>query len=63
MAFVPMVFRLQPGYTEVNLKGFWEIGGTGLFAMYKSDYEVFDGYRHMDDYKEWGGEDWKLLDR
>ena len=63
MAFTPMFFRLNKGYTEINYNGFWETLTYGLFSMYKSDWTTFGGFNTRKFKTKWGGEDWDIVDR
>ena len=64
MACAPFFFRLNKGYTEINMvSGIWEIFTYGLFALYKSDWIEVDGFDVMQYNTTWGGEDADLLDR
>ena len=64
MACAPFFFRLNKGYTEINMvSGIWEIFTYGLFALYKSDWIKVDGFDVMQYNTTWGGEDADLLDR
>lgn len=63
MGFAPMFFRLRPGYTEININGFWETLTYGLFGMFKSDWTAFGGFDTQKYKFKWGGEDWDLLDK
>ena len=64
MACAPFFFRLNKGYTEINMvNGLWEIFTYGLFALYKSDWIEVDGFDVMQYNTTWGGEDADLLDR
>ena len=64
MACAPFFFRLNKGYTEINMvNGIWEIFTFGLFALYKSDWIEVDGFDVMQYNTTWGGEDADLLDR
>lgn len=64
MACAPFFFRLNKGYTEINMiSGIWEIFTFGLFALYKSDWIEVDGFDLMQYNTTWGGEDADLLDR
>ena len=62
-AYAPIVFRLQCGHSLVNPLGFWEVWGTGLFALFRSDWKVLGGMDTHKYWKSWGGEDSDLLDR
>ena len=62
MAYTPMFFRLEKGYTGINYRGFWETLTYGLFAMYKSDWLAFGGFNTVKYKTKWGGEDWDILD-
>eukprot|EP00731_Ephydatia_muelleri_P026574 Em0018g674a len=63
MGYAPMFFRLLPGYTEININGFWEIYTYGIFALYKSDWTVVGGFDVVKYTTKWGGEDWDVCDR
>ena len=64
MACAPFFFRLNKGYTEINMiSGIWEIFTFGLFALYKSDWIEVDGFDLMQYNTTWGREDADLLDR
>ncbi len=63
MAFTPMFFKLNKGYTEINYNGFWESLTYGLFAMYKSDWTTSGGFNTVKYTTKWGGEDWDILDK
>ena len=63
MAYTPVFFRLNQGYTELNYNGFWEMLTYGLFAMYKTDWISFGGFDTKKYSTKWGGEDWDILDR
>ena len=62
-AFAPIVFRLQCGHSLANPLGFWEVWGTGLFSMFRSDWKVLGGMDTDKYAQSWGGEDSDLLDR
>lgn len=63
LAYFPIVGRLDCQSSSVDHKGFWQLDGYGLLAIYKSDWEKFGGM-NAEEYKfKWGGEDWDLLDR
>ena len=63
MAYTPVFFRLNAGYTEINFNGAWEMLTYGLFALYKSDWTKFGGFNTHKFTTKWGGEDWDILDR
>eukprot|EP00731_Ephydatia_muelleri_P026579 Em0018g679a len=63
MGYAPQFFRLDPGFTEININGFWEYNTYGIFALYKSDWTVVGGFDVVKYTTKWGGEDWELLDR
>jgi hypothetical protein len=63
MAYAPIVFRLENGYTEVNINGFWDIFGFGLFGMYKSDWKSVGGWDIQKFANKWSGEDTELFER
>ena len=63
LAYAPIVFRLQCGHSLVNPLGFWEVWGTGLFALFRSDWKVLGGMDTDKYWSSWGGEDSDLLDR
>ncbi|KAI6650420.1 N-acetyl-beta-glucosaminyl-glycoprotein 4-beta-N-acetylgalactosaminyltransferase 1-like isoform X3 [Oopsacas minuta] len=60
--FAPIVRRLECGVIAFDGKGKWEIAGSGLISMYKSDWEIVGGMSTVFGFK-WGGEDWELVDR
>ncbi|KAI6661549.1 Beta-1,4-N-acetylgalactosaminyltransferase 3-like [Oopsacas minuta] len=62
-AYAPVLFRLQCGHSLVNPLGFWEIWGSGLFALFRSDWLILGGMDTDKYSKSWGGEDSDLLDR
>ena len=43
VVFLPIVARLDCGFSPANPKGRWEEIGSGLVAVYKSDWERFHG--------------------
>jgi hypothetical protein len=63
MGFAPMFFRLNKGYTEININGFWETLTYGLLGMYKSDWVRTEGFDTQKYTTKWGGEDWDAVDR
>eukprot|EP00794_Sanderia_malayensis_P007481 gene7481-8310_t len=63
MTFNPVLARLRCGAHCKNPLGFWEIAGYGIFATYKSDWDVFGGMNYEKFKNRWGGEDWEMLDR
>ncbi|KAL5467149.1 hypothetical protein EMCRGX_G031341 [Ephydatia muelleri] len=63
MGFSPMFFRLHPGFTEININGFWELMTYGVFGMYKSDWSKFGGFDLKKYTTKWGGEDWDIVDK
>ena len=63
MAFTPMFFRLNQGFTEININGLWERLTYGLFGMYKTDWVTFGGFDTKQYTNKWGGEDWDILDK
>lgn len=63
MALLPMFFKLNPGYTEINYNGAWRVYTCGVFSMYKSDWIKIGGFDTVRYTTKWGREDWDLLDR
>lgn len=63
MAFVPMFFNLNKGYTEINYNGLWRYYTCGIFGMYKSDWIRVGGFDTVHYTTKWGQEDWDLIDR
>ena len=43
MAYSPVVGRLDCGSFKDNPKGFWQLNGFGVMAVYKSDWDRFKG--------------------
>ena len=43
MAYSPVVGRLECGTFPANPKGFWQLNGYGVMAVYKSDWDRFKG--------------------
>ena len=43
VVFLPIVARLDCGFSPANPHGRWEEIGSGLVAVYKSDWERFHG--------------------
>ena len=62
-AYAPIVFRLQCGHSLVNPLGFWEVWGTGLFSLFRTDWKILGGMDTDKFWSTWGGEDSDLLDR
>lgn len=63
MAYAPVLVRLGEGYSEVNVHGYWELNGYGIYGMYKSDWESIGGFNTTEYRFSWGGEDWDILDK
>lgn len=63
MACAPYFFRLNKGYTEININGFWEVYTYGLISMFKSDWIETGGFDLEQYTTNWGGEDWDMVDR
>eukprot|EP00731_Ephydatia_muelleri_P026583 Em0018g683a len=63
MGYTPMFFRLGPGYTEINVNGFWEVLTYGVLALFKSDWSTVGGFNVRRFADKWGGEDWDVIDR
>lgn len=60
--YAPALVRLNPGHTPHTPNGYWEMGGYGLLAVYKSDYLSSNGHVVKPTYT-WGGEDWDLVQK
>jgi hypothetical protein len=58
-----MFFKLNKGYTEINLNGAWGRFTYGIFSMFKSDWTKVGGFDIHRYTTKWGDEDWDLLDR
>ena len=43
MAYFPVVGRLECDSSSVEHRGFWQMNGYGLMAIYKSDWDRFWG--------------------
>jgi len=43
MAYFPIVGRLACDSNPVKHRGFWQLDGYGLLAIYKSDWDRFSG--------------------
>jgi len=43
MAYFPAVGRLDCNSSSVEHRGFWQLNGYGLLAIYKSDWDRFGG--------------------
>ena len=63
MAFTPMFFKLNKGYTELNYNGWWGIFSYGIFSMFKSDWVRAGGFNTVRYTTKWGDEDVDMLDR
>ena len=63
MTCSPILTRLQCGATPLQLRGFWEEQGYGIFGAYKSDLFEVGGMNVLKFTNRWDAEDWDLLDR
>ncbi len=63
MAFTPMFFKMNKGYTEINYNGAWGIWTYGLDAMFKSDWTRVGGFNVAKFGIKWGHEDVDVVDK
>ena len=63
MTCSPILTRLQCGATPLQLRGFWEEQGYGIFGAYKSDLLEVGGMNVLKFTNRWDAEDWDLLNR
>ena len=58
MTCSPILTRLQCGATPLQLRGFWEEQGYGIFGAYKSDLLEVGGMNVLKFTNRWDAEDW-----
>lgn len=70
--YTPIIIRQYQDATpyhrnQKNYHGFWETFGFGLVGIYKSDWDLLEGFpeppgKNKNDSFKWGGEDYDLMD-
>eukprot|EP00794_Sanderia_malayensis_P009641 gene9641-10628_t len=63
MGYTPLLMRLACGRFQHKPAGFWEAFGYGIFGLYKSDWDSFEGMNVEKFRNAWGGEDWDFAER
>lgn len=43
MTYFPIVGRLECDSSSIEHRGFWQMNGYGIMAIYKSDWDKFGG--------------------
>lgn len=43
MTYFPVVGRLDCDSSSIEHRGFWQMNGYGIMAIYKSDWDKFGG--------------------